>query len=94
MNKLKIVLLGIMVLSGLVLLTGCTTNDVTVQTAYSGGKENTYTNRFVKIDSEPNFDVIYDKETKVMYTVSNCYRNSGNVTLLVDAEGKPLLYQK
>lgn len=49
--------------------------------------------KFAFVSSEPNFDIYYDKKTKVMYAVSNGGYNHGNVTLLVDAEGKPLLYQ-
>ena len=42
--------------------------------------------------SEPSV-VVYDKDTMVMYTVSEGKYNSGNLTLLVDENGKPLLYQ-
>ena len=49
--------------------------------------------KFAFVSNEVNFCIYYDKKTKVMYAVSNGSYNSGNVTLLVDAEGKPLLYQ-
>lgn len=50
--------------------------------------------RFVLVERCCIFDVVYDRETKVMYTVSTDGRNSGNVTVLVDNDGKPLLYEK
>lgn len=50
--------------------------------------------RFVQISNEYHFYVIYDKATKVQYAVSKGGYNSGNVTLLVDSEGKPLLYKE
>lgn len=50
-------------------------------------------NRFAFFSSEVNFNIYYDKKTKVMYAVSDCPYNRGNVFLLVDAEGKPLLYE-
>ena len=48
--------------------------------------------RFVKINSENKFYIVYDIKTKVEYAISNGYYNRGTLTLLVDAEGKPLLY--
>ena len=35
---------------------------------------------------------VYDRTTKVQYAVSDGYYNMGIITCLVDAEGKPLLY--
>ena len=50
--------------------------------------------RFVYIDSSGyNFDIFYDKTTGVEYAVSCGAYNSGTVTLLVDADGKPLIYE-
>ena len=48
--------------------------------------------RFVRIDKNGYFITVYDKNTKVQYAVSDGYYNMGTVTMLVDAEGKPLLY--
>lgn len=48
--------------------------------------------RFVKINSENKFYIVYDIKTKVEYAISNGDYNRGTLTLLVDAEGKPLLY--
>lgn len=50
--------------------------------------------RFILINSEGIFDIYYDKETKVQYSVSRGSSNQGNLTVLVDTEGKPLLYQE
>ena len=38
--------------------------------------------------------VVYHKDTKVMYAVSDGHYNRGNLTLLVDADGKPLLWEE
>lgn len=48
---------------------------------------------FIKIEEAPYWSVVYNRETKVMYAVSNGYYNSGTFTLLVDENGKPMLYQ-
>ena len=49
--------------------------------------------RFAFVSDEIYFLTYYDKKTKVMYAVSNSQYNRGNVVLLVDADGKPLLYE-
>jgi len=65
------------------ILTGC--GERTVE------KDSTY---FVKISSEREGDVIYDSRTKVQYWRScGCY-NGGSLTMLVDSDGKPLLYKE
>lgn len=49
--------------------------------------------RFAYVNSEVYFDIYYDRETKVMYAVSTGQYNEGNIVMLVDANGKPLLYE-
>ena len=49
--------------------------------------------KFFTVINENSFRVVYDKDTMVMYAVSEGKYNSGNLTLLVDENGKPLLYQ-
>lgn len=83
MKKLKIVLLGIMILGGLSLLTGCTT---------AINEPENY--RFIKIYENGSVRIYYDKETNVEYAVRDNGHGGTSMTLLVDAEGKPLLYQK
>ena len=39
-----------------------------------------------------NWIVVYHKETKVMYAVSAASYNRGTFTLLVNADGTPMLY--
>lgn len=48
---------------------------------------------FVLVEETTSWRVVYHKETKVMYAVSFGYKNSGTFTLLVDKDGKPLLWQ-
>lgn len=80
-NKiLKISVLVIMIIVSVFSLTGCTETVCNEQT------------RFIYLSCEGDFSIYYDSKTKVMYTVSGSYYNRGNVTVLVDAEGKPLLY--
>lgn len=77
---LCITLIGVM----LCCMTSCETLDVEA-------KEQS---RFVQIDKNGWFIIVYDRTTKVQYAVSDGYYNMGTITCLVDAEGKPLLYKE
>ena len=52
------------------------------------------TSRFVKVEDTGDYMVVYDKYTKVMYIISTGGYNRGTTTLLVDADGKPLIWDK
>lgn len=49
--------------------------------------------RFVTVEKNFSYFITYDKETGVMYAVSNGINNAGTFTLLVDKDGKPLIYE-
>ena len=68
------------------LLTGClmeTTNKAAASCIH----------RMVIVEVANDYDIVYDKKTKVKYAVSQGYYNIGNFTLLVNADGTPLLYE-
>lgn len=48
---------------------------------------------FVAVAYGDNYYIVYDKETKVMYTKSNSSSNCGDFTLLVNADGTPKLWE-
>ena len=50
------------------------------------------TSMFVEVETAKTWKVVYDKETKVMYAVSDGNYNWGNFTLLVDENGNPKLW--
>ena len=81
MKYIKIIILSLILVGMIFILSGC---DVSTAKTES---------RFVFASDEGSFDVYYDKITKVMYAVSNSSYNWGTVTLLVNQEGKPLLYK-
>ncbi len=56
----------------------------------TGCKENT---NFVTVHKYWTYKVVYNKDTKVMYTVSSGVNNQGNFTLLVNPDGTPQLYE-
>lgn len=52
--------------------------------------------RFVKVLDEGQYEIILDTNTRVMYLQSSKgtgYQGYGGLTILVDAEGNPLLYK-
>lgn len=49
--------------------------------------------RFITLSYETNYFIVYDKETMVQYVVSNGNYNRGTFVMLVDKDGKPLIYE-
>ena len=48
---------------------------------------------FVRVEDCGSFYIMYDKDTKVMYTISSSGYPYGNITLLVNADGTPKLWK-
>ena len=46
-----------------------------------------------KADNYHNYDIVYHKDTKVMYVVSHDTYSQGIFTLLVNPDGSPMLYE-
>lgn len=68
----------------LLLFTGCTQVLTEPKEDFS---------RFVEVERTESWCVVYDRRTKVMYSVANGVYNRGTFTLLVDANGNPLLWE-
>lgn len=58
----------------------------------TNGNVNASNYRFILVHNEDDLKIYCDKKTKVMYLVKSIYKGGG-ITLLVDADGKPLLYE-
>lgn len=58
----------------------------------SEGREQDYESMFVIVEETFTWRIVYHKYTRVMYAVSDSSYNRGSFTLLVDAEGNPLLW--
>ena len=72
-------------LASVLILAWCATHKVETEESDSISPK---TSRFINIEKSFSWSVVYDRETKVMYTVSN----HGIFTLLVDQNGDPILY--
>lgn len=84
-NKIIIIILTIIVGA---ILTCC--NIKHVQEKQEAKASNSM---FIVIEQTPLWEIVYNKETKVMYAVSNGYYNMGTFTMLCNKEGKPQLWE-
>lgn len=68
------------------------TADVAIITSDDGTTNNGNDRRFERIDYDwvTGSDIVYDRYTKVMYIQA---RKSGALTVIVDENGKPILYK-
>ena len=49
---------------------------------------------FVRVERTGTWQVVYHKDTKVMYVVSDGSYNYGTFTVLVNPDGTPMLYEE
>lgn len=49
---------------------------------------------FAILEGHTGYYIVYNKQTKVMYAVSNGAYNEGTFTLLVNADGTPMVYEE
>ena len=49
---------------------------------------------FVTIEETYSFRIVYHKTTKIMYAISCGAYNGGDFTLLVNADGSPMIYEE
>lgn len=48
---------------------------------------------FIELESTYDWVIVYHRETKVMYAVSNGPYNLGTFTVLLNADGTPMTYE-
>lgn len=48
---------------------------------------------FEVVETTYNYEIVYNKATKVMYAVSDGVHNHGTFTLLVNPDGTPMIYK-
>lgn len=75
-----------------VVLTGCSNSQS--ETMFGEINIKGEQSSFGLIEEYNGFDIIYDKETGVMYTMSNKSYAYGILTPLINSDGTPKIYQK
>lgn len=89
-KKVLALIFSVVVLSST--LTGCSLpNLAETEKSYNTEDEN-IKSMFIEVERLGTWIIVYDKETKVMYAVSDDSYNYGNFTLLVDENGNPKLW--
>ena len=83
-------LILILLLATTLLCCGC--GERTIQNE-AKKEQNSYDTYFIRISSEYGGDIVYDSRTGVQYWRSNGSYNHGSLTVLLDADGKPLIYK-
>lgn len=86
-KKILTIIMVAMMMLGLV---GCSIETIERE----GESDKTSISMFVEIEDTSYWKVVYHRETKVMYVVSDGDYNHGTFTLLVNADGTPMLYEK
>jgi hypothetical protein len=84
--KRKLAYILILSMLSMLLLSGCKK----VESVNDDDKD---TSMFVIIEQTGTWEIVYHKEAKVMYAVSSGAYNGGTFTLLVDENGKPMLWE-
>ena len=82
---MKKIIISLLMMIGIV-LTGWLLKDVTISNNYAENE------RFVIIQQRDDEKVMYDKETKVEYFMFGGFKYGGGITVIVDKNGKPLIY--
>ena len=70
----------------------CSCNTAQGQEDLENSSSGKNTSMFIVIETTLHYQIVYHKGTKVMYAVSVGYYNAGNFTLLVNADGTPMVY--
>lgn len=48
---------------------------------------------FILVEQTTTWKIVYHRDTRVMYAVSDSSRNLGNFTVLVNADGTPMIWE-
>lgn len=73
------------------LLTGCGARMIKESDMKNRGTD---VSTFVVLEVGSDYKIVYHRKTKVMYAISRGPGNYGTFTVMVDADGKPLLYKE
>jgi hypothetical protein len=90
MDRMKRWIVAALVLALGLMLAGCARGKVDAGQIADAEVDN---RMFMVVSNEWNSKVLVDKLTGVMYWMSNCGYNTGNLTLLINADGTPRIWE-
>lgn len=76
----------LIIVSIALMFVGCTSTKASAKNVDDG-------NTFVYIKRDYYCEIVYHKDTKVMYVVSMAGNNAGTYTVLVNADGTPMIWE-
>ena len=77
----------LIIVSIVLMFAGCTSTR-------AEAKEVDDSNTFILVDADYYCWIVYHKDTKVMYAVSRSGYNAGTYTVLVNADGTPMIWEE
>ena len=80
----------LIITSIVVMFVGCTSTRAEAKEIDDAGDGNT----FILVDADYYCWIVYHKDTKVMYAVSRSGYNAGTYTVLVNADGTPMIWEE
>lgn len=80
----------LIILSIVVMFAGCASTRAEAKEIDDADDGNT----FILVDADYYCWIVYHKDTKVMYAVSRSGYNAGTYTVLVNADGTPMIWEE
>ena len=80
----------LIIVSMVVMFAGCTSTRAEATEVDDADDGNT----FILVDADYYCWIVYHKDTKVMYAVSRSGYNAGTYTVLVNADGTPMIWEE
>lgn len=85
----KILLTCVLLLT--LLLCSCNSQMLTEEEV---SKDNTSNlSMFIQVENGGGYRIVYHRDTKVMYAISTGYYNQGTFTVMLNADGTPMLWE-
>ena len=79
----------LIIVSIMLMFAGCASTRAEATEIDDAGDGNT----FILVDADYYCWIVYHKDTKVMYAVSRSGYNAGTYTVLVNADGTPMIWE-
>lgn len=73
-------------------LVGCSGTKQLTEEDFAEASKSEYS-MFIKLESTNYYDIVYHKTTMVMYAISRGGYSQGTFTVLLNADGTPMLYE-
>lgn len=86
----KILLICVLLLA--LLICSCSSQMLTVEEVSKDETSNL--SMFIQIEDGNSYKIVYHRDTKVMYAISDGHYNAGTFTAMLNADGTPMLWEE